>query len=400
MPRRFSSLNMRCALMLVLVTAASPLTERAVGAAAPDVGRLLDAYAAGQFTAAMEPMARMSSNDAGEYRQQLTTEAGVKWIDRIPEARPRRALVAAAFALEAEAALAERGLWQAATGEKPCPGRCVIEWACTLLRLRGEPDEAERVWMLASIALAGGVRNWTFLLSPLTPPRARARVQGHVLHALERFPNEPRIHLARALAIASRHAVMTEMGMPRAGQRTLPVAGRMPNIIIIGPGAPPEPLEDLLRPNADYARRELSVLTGDPTIGAEARMRLAYVQFQARDYESAASEARAAADRASDPDVKYLSHYLGGQALQSIGDLPAAEAQYRSALEALPRAQSATLALAALVHARGDANTAYELAAASIGARPPAPDPWRHFMYGDFPRLPGLIAEMRKAITQ
>ena len=83
-----------------------------------------------------------------------------------------------------------------------------------------------------------------------------------------------------------------------------------------------------------------------------------------------------------------------------MGELAAAETEYRAALEARPRAQSATLALAALMYGRGDANTAYALTAVSIEAQPPAPDPWRQFMYGDFPRLPGLIAEMRKAIAQ
>jgi hypothetical protein len=361
--------------------------------------RLLDAYAAGQFAASLEPIARMSSDDAAEYRQQLTTAAGLKWIDRTPGAGPRRAFVVAAFALEAEAVLVERGLWTAATGEKPCPGRCVIEWACTLLRLRGEPDKPERAWMLGTIALAGGVRNWTFLLSPLTPPRPRTRTQGHVLHALERFPNEPRFKLARALAIASRHAVTSEMTAPRQGQRILPAAGRMPNIVITGPGGPPEYLEDLLRPNTDYAESELSPLTRDPVVGAEAQMRLAYLYLHSRDYELAVKAGRAAAEASADPDVKYLAHYVAGQAWQGIGELAAAEAQYQAALEARPRAQSASLALAALLHARGEANTAYELTVASIEARPPAPDPWRQFMYGDYPRLPQWIAEIRKAIT-
>jgi tetratricopeptide (TPR) repeat protein len=386
-------------MLLVLATATLPLLERAVGAAAPDVGRLLDAYAAGQFAAALDPFGRMSSGDAIDFRRRLTTEAGLTWINRAPEARTRRIFIAAAFALEAETLLAERGLWSVSEGETPCPGRCVLEWACATLRLRGAPDEPERTWMLGSIALVGGVRNWGFLLSPLTPPRPRMRVQGHVLHGLERFPNEPRMHLARAVAIASRQAVITEMTAPRVGQRTSPAAGRMPNIVVTGPGGPPEYLEDLLRPNTDYARHELSRLIGEPAIGPEARMRLAYLSLFSRDYESAAKDAVAAAEASGDRDVTYLARYIAGQALQAMGDLPAAEAQFRLALEGMPRAQSATLALAALVHARGDANTAYDLTAFSIDARPPAPDPWRHFMYGDFPRLPGLIAEMRKAIT-
>jgi hypothetical protein len=257
--------------------------------------------------------------------------------------------------------------------------------------------------MLATVALAGGVRNWTFLLSPITAPRPRTRVQGHVIHALERFPDEPRLHLARAMAIASRHLVMEEMDAPRAGERTGPVrprfepaganASRIVTPSIVG-------IEELLRPSSAYAKQELAALAADSTVGAEARMRLAYLHLQSGAYESAGTEAAAAASTSTDGDIRYLAHFIAGQAAQTRGELSSAESHYRSALEARPRAQSATLALAALVHARGDANAAYALVAVAQEPRPPAaPDPWRAFMYGDFPRLPMLIAELRRLVA-
>ena len=389
----------------VAILASAPLSPGAAvdRTSAADIPAFLDSYAAGDHAKALDPLDRLQRDAIIDFRGQLTGSAGVAWIAREPAAQIRRALVAAAFALEAEVRFAERGYWSAARGDPSCPGRCVIEWACTQLRARGAPDEAERVWMLATVALAGGVRNWTFLWSPITAPRPRTRVQGHVLHAFERFPDEPRLRLARAMAIASRHAVMDEMEAPREGERTSPVrrrfdpAGGSASRVVVTP--PLVDIEALLRPNSDYAKQEMAALAADPTIGADARMRLAYLHLQSGAFESADAEAVAAAGATTDADIRYLAHFIAGQAAQARGEVSSAEAHYRSALDERPRAQSATLALAALVHARGDANAAYDLLAASQDARPPAPDPWRMFMYGDFPRLPALIAELRRLVS-
>jgi hypothetical protein len=378
---------------------------------APDLPALLDAYASGDHGTALVPLDRLKRDEIIEFRKQLVgaverpdRSAGAAWIAQDPAAQARRALVAAAFALEAEVGFAERGYWSASGGDPSCPGRCVVEWACTQLRARGAPDEAERVWMLATVALAGGVRNWTFLLSPITAPQPRTRVQGHVIHALERFPDEPRLRLARAMAIASRHLVMEEMDAPRAGERTGPVrprfepAGANPSRIVVTPSI--VGIEELLRPSSEYAKQELAALAADSTVGAEARMRLAYLHLQSGAYESAGTEAAAAASTSADADLRYLAHFIAGQAAQTRGELSSAESHYRSALAARPRAQSATLALAALVHSRGDANAAYDLVAGSQAApSPAASDPWRGFMYGDFPRLPMLIAELRRLVA-
>lgn len=388
----------------VAMLASAPLTPGAAAdrTSAADIPAFLDSYAAGDHAKALDPLDRLQRDAIIDFRGQLTGSAGVAWIAREPAAQIRRALVAAAFALEAEVRFAERGYWSAARGDPSCPGRCVIEWACTQLRARGAPDEAERVWMLATVALAGGVRNWTFLWSPITAPRPRTRVQGHVVHALDRFPDEPRLHLARAMALASRHAVMSEMEAPRTGTRSGPAnrfgsTGQTASRVTVTP--PIAGLEDLLRPNSDYPKQEMAALGTDPVIGAEARMRLAYLHLQSGAYESAGVEAASAAAATTDADIAYLAHVIAGQAAQARGEVSSAEAHYRSALDERPRAQSATLALAALVHARGDANAAYDLLAASQDARPPAPDPWRMFMYGDFPRLPALIAELRRLVS-
>ena len=124
-------------------------------------------------------------------------------------ARPRL-LVAAAFGLEFEAVRVERGDWLALTVGPIGPR--AIEWACTVLRARGRADDAERVWFLASFALVGGVRDWTFVYSPLAPSPRTGR--PGTAARLARFPDEPRFKLARAMAIAARYESRTKWPRP------------------------------------------------------------------------------------------------------------------------------------------------------------------------------------------
>jgi uncharacterized protein HemY len=115
----------------------------------------------------------------------------------------------------------------------------------------------------------------------------------------------------------------------------------------------------------EYALQQLSALTRDPAVGAEAQIRRAYLQFRSGRYGAALADAREAAGRGQHADERYLGWYLAGQAAQTLGDLRSADAHYAAALEARPHSQSATLALAALRFQRGDAQGAADLVDAS-----------------------------------
>jgi hypothetical protein len=117
------------------------------------------------------------------------------------------------------------------------------------------------------------------------------------------------------------------------------------------------------------------------------------------DREALALQGEASA-AATEPDVKYLAHFLAAQAAQALGELPAAESHYRSALAARPHSQSATLGLSALLYARGEGREAYDLAAAARSNLPRDDDPWRLFLYGDFRKLPSLVSELRRKVAQ
>ena len=357
-----------------------------------EVAAALDAYAQGRYDEALAPVRYLSRDAAHDFRQQLVLR-GVQGVDAPTADRPRRVLAAAAFALEFERMRAERGEWQAGD-EQDCAGRCVIEWACTLLQSRGPADDAEHVWMLASMALAHGVRDWTFLQSPLAAPSEKTVQVGHVHHALARFPDDPRFRLARATALASRNAVTDERGAPRDGTRTEPAPA-----VVIGPAF----LNSMSQRNrtrlGDYLKTELEALASDELVGGEARARLGYLHWVRGDDGEALAAATAAADSAKDPDVRYVANFLTAQVAQASGDLAAAEARYRAALGARPYSQSATLALAALLYQRGEAREAYDIVAASRANLPRDDDPWRLLLYGDFPKLPRLVTELRRRVT-
>ena len=361
-----------------------------------DPGLLLDAYAQGQHDEALTPVRQANRDRARTFRLQLVLR-GSQWVHLVAADRHRRALAAAAFALEVERIRAERGEWTV-SDEKDCAGRCVIEWGRALLQTRGAADEGERVWFLASIALAGGVRDWTFLQAPLSPPSPKIGERGHAHHALARFPDEARFRLARAVALASRHAVTGEMETPRDGARTTPVASGVVNFVpraavILGA------IEQRRMGLFEYAKEAMETLVSDASVGDEARIRLGYLHWVRGDAEKALAAERAAAAATKDPDLKYVANFLAAQAAQALGDLAAAEAYYRAALGARPQSQSATLGLAALLYLRGEAREAHDLVEASRTGRPRDDDPWRMFLYGDFPRLPMLVAELRRLVA-
>ena len=359
-----------------------------------EVAAALDAYAQGRYDEALGPVRYLSRDASRDFRQQLVLR-GVQWVDAPAADRPRRVLAAAAFALEFERMRAERGEWQAG-GEQDCAGRCVIEWACTLLQSRGPADDAEHVWMLASMALAHGARDWSFLQTPIAAPSDRTVQTGHVHHALARFPDDPRFRLARAIALASRNAVTDERDAPRAGDRAMPTRT---GAIVIGPDF----LNSVMQRNrtrlGDYVKQELESLTADESVGSEARVRLGYLHWVRGDEHDALVVEAAAADAAKEPDVRYVANFLAAQAAQALGDLSAAETRYRAALSARPYSQSATLGLAALLYLRGEAREAYEIVVAAQSNLPRDDDPWRMFLYGDFPKLPALVAGLRKRVT-
>jgi tetratricopeptide (TPR) repeat protein len=193
--------------------------------------------------------------------------------------------------------------------------------------------------------------------------------------------------------------VTGERDTPRDGVRTAPIASG-PVTIITGPPVLISALQGGRTRLLDYVKELFEGLVSDPAVGSEARVRLGYLHWVTGDEKDALAAERAAADAAKDPDLRYIANVLAAQAAQALNDLPAAEAHYRAALAARPHSQSATLGLAALLYVRGEGRQAYDLVEASRAGRPRDDDPWRLFLYGDFAKLPTLVAELRRLVAQ
>jgi hypothetical protein len=359
------------ALMLVLgLGAAGPAAQELRAT------NLLDRYFRGDFAAVVGDLEKHST--FGWLLDQLKRD-GPSWIEAGgPAARDRRALAAATIALEG----ARLGQWTAwkhredhpkldpsirwfdefGKPYKPeiliwAPPALLIEWACDLFqRADSPPDDLERLWQLAALAVAQRSEDSEFLFSEglnkkVYNPKEEV---NHLVHVTARFPGEPRFRLAVGASL--------EWHLPAR------------------------------------AIEELEILQDDPDVGGEARMRMGAVHLRQRQDDRAIEIFNEVELRTRDPWVLYLARYFKGQALERRRRGTESEAAYRSALSAAPGAQSASVALATLL-TRGDRRTeAGEVIRVMFDRRPPAADPWRSYVHADDRFWPILIARLRAEI--
>jgi tetratricopeptide (TPR) repeat protein len=394
-----------CCLSLSILAGAA-----VVPASAPilDLARLLDDYSAGRFDRALSAVESAGDAQAMLLRTQWRG-AGRTWIDADLTARPQRLLAAASFALETEHLRVERGAWMTPMAGV-CPpdprsdpkdkeakypaGPCVIEWAWSLLVERGAPDWAERAWVLAASSLVSGVRDFRFLYRPA--PGAVPDARGLVAAALVRHPDDPRLRLEEAIALAFRFNVTTDGG----GPQPLPMT-----IINLGPGGRgagrgrgPLPEPALRSDSRESVVAQLEALATDPEVGAEARVRLGYLLWATGETDRAREELKRAAGATRDRDLQYLARFLRGWFALKANRPADAIPDFEAALEVRPHSQSAVLALASLELQRGEAARAHNLTRDALASLPDDDDPWREFLYGHYPKLPSLVAELRKHV--
>jgi len=350
------------AILLSLALLLPPHPDRALARpqvpASPDATALLQRYAAGEHAAVARELARVS--DFSLLRKDLEKSVPA-WVARSPAGQRRRQnLVAATFLLEVLNAGLETEWRQL---------RPLLELGCGLAQGAGLPDAEERLWLLASIALAGGARDAFLLLGE--PGSGR----GHLAHARGRVPDEVRLLLADPVA----REFLLPAEPPRSGDD-----GNL---------------------NSQTARGHKRELTSQfakiatiPAIAAEAEMRSGYLWFQLGNNREALAHLKIADERSTDPYVTYLARFLAGRVLQKEQQPVLAEQAYRSALDTMAGIQSASEALAALLFVDGRADEAYTVVGRSFERRPLPADPWRLIGYGDFRRFPGLLDQLRETI--
>ena len=320
----------------------------------------LDLYLAGQHDAAVSQLAKGSR--AERAARDLVDDAD-EWIAKAgtPDAIERRRLAAAALALEFAVARMEDE-WYAI--------RPIIEWACTELR-KGPPSDGELAWQRASLAAIQGARDLQFARRP--PITAKGEdvpfAVDHVAHAAERFPTDPVIRFAQGFF----------------AEASVPVEGRARQFDV-----------DTAATSAARAIEAYTAAAADPALAAEAALAIGYINLRMKRLDQVMPALSKAAE-GGDDFVRYLAHLLRGRAIEQLGGKDEAAAAYRAALAVVPRAQSASMALAALLHVGDQTDQAVAVMSESFAARP-AVDPWREYGFGQFRHWARYRDAMRKAV--
>jgi len=346
------------------------------GAPAPSLPALIESYASGAYDDAIRQIA---TEDVGRWRVSFVRDVP-GWIRSEPDRMEARRAAAASFLLEASQARLESDWGRLAD---------LIEFTCADLRAGRPPSEFELAWHRASIALAGRARARLWLLgefavlphqTPVRRPQTTPEKMNpkHLLHALERFPDDPQLQLARIVAWTWGRDNEPTRNEPAFFDDFPPSSARA--------NAPRE------------AIRALEALVENPVVGTEAYVRIAQMEIVAKHPESALRAARHA-ELATSAAVRYLALYLSARALEALDRPDEAVVKYKAALSVVPRADSATLGLASLQFVRDDRANALGLIRQTFD-QPSVLDPARLIGYGSFLHWTRLRDAMRAQLTR
>jgi tetratricopeptide (TPR) repeat protein len=343
------TLRRAACLVILAVTTSGQFAGQTSGA--PSIPALLDRYQQGDFDAAVQAV---SAADVEQVRAPFIAAADA-WLARDAGDIINRRLVATAFATEvAHARLPYDNLTL----------MVLLDWARQEWH-KGPPTPAEGVWTRAAVALIERGGRMSAGRPAIRPGGEFTLTSSRkfLKEAFARFPEDPRLQLAEVAWLPKLELFLATPPPPRA--RTA---------------------------------RGLERLTGDRDVGPAALVELGYLKFEDKDFESARRLTTQAASDAKEPWTRYLAHFLGGVIAERQGRFQDALREYVAALEDVPHAQSATIALVPVLLRSNQADAAFELVRRSLSERPNGDDPWRLFDYGDYVRWPVLIADVRKAI--
>jgi tetratricopeptide (TPR) repeat protein len=270
------------------------------------------------------------------------------------------------------------------------------------------PLPQERFWHLAAASLAQSVGDYNFFLPENAPPgqpqgpgRGAAPSGGrlnHGQHALARFQDEAGLHLALAIALETEGlAMMTNEDLvmwvpPDRVDRMLASSTPMlpPNARMdVDSAAKLLKLRDTVPQQAAQKSMQLWTIASQlreaiagADVAPEAYMRLGYTFMRLARPEGGLVELGRAEKSSGTPFVRYMARYFGAVALERLGRHPEALQAYRGALEIVPRAQSATMALTSALFQQGNREEAVRLAQSSL-MTPLANDPLKYYKAGD-----------------
>jgi tetratricopeptide (TPR) repeat protein len=354
---------------------ADPAVTRAARVRAPSTREALDRYLKGDYEGALQgppPLTRFVYQDAERW----VTAAGAAAVER-------RSVAAALFALEY--AGTRRALFPA-----------VVSWARDLLA-RQPPRAAEAEWLRASIALAEGTDRWVFLLQGVPTRRAGGRAAGapvgHIRFARLRYPDDPYFQMAEAVGAelsASRKLDQVSAPPPQSSTGWDRVSA---DLLDAGTPGMAERAALLERAAGIFER-----LTSHASLGAEANLRLGYVRLRQGQFDTALAHFDRAGSLTESRSLRFLGHLYSGWVLGRAGRVDEAAAAYRAALRFVPRAQSATSLLVALLAKNDRLADAEAVADEFLAADVSTSDPWRTYFVGDFDAYPDLVRRLRERL--
>ena len=221
-----------------------------------------------------------------------------------------------------------------------------------------EPDVFERYWYFGLLALLEGM---------LTPNVADIYVDA----ALQRFPDEPRFVLSRAIVSDQRWASRDAGALSASG---LPSAA-----------------------HATQIRAEYQAAIAFAETAVEARTRLAYFLNRIGEHNDAmALLTTAGAQPIQEPSLRYLYLLILGRVLWSLDRQDEALSAYRGAQAVFPNAQSPRVALMNALLLRGDRQAAEALAAQIQTDASSDLDPWWMYWQGQYRFHPAVMARLRE----
>jgi len=296
-----------------------------------------------------------------------------------------RSPIAAAFLLE----VAEAGYRAAASGSAD-----VFDRASALALQFPPGSDFDRAWQLAALSLMQG------------------RGAGTDFDSIGRWEDGVREATRHLSHIANRGLDPGMLGLAAGIIREQAAWNGLLVIRTIGSSTATKTTEANLREVRHRVRQAVDMFRAAqqfPTVRAEATLRLAaMLAFEGEHAQALHVVAdpnvlqlfASVETLTSEPRLVFLSQFLRGHYLQARGELDEATSAYHSALDIVPDAPSARLALGTVLYARGldpDYDQMFPVVTSAAGM-----DPWATFRYGDYrlwePRLQALRAQvMREA---
>jgi hypothetical protein len=133
----------------------------------------------------------------------------------------------------------------------------------------------------------------------------------------------------------------------------------------------------------------------DPTIGAEASIRLGFILYRDAKPADALQYLNAVDTVKDDPVLQYWGRLFRGRAFDVLGRVDEARQQYADANAVVPGAQSARVALIALNFRSSQRDEALVSAKAMLGAPASTEDPWLLYWLGQHRFMNKWIADAR-----